>query len=253
MDFTLTAYRKYISAIKSSYKNISTFDDFFLFDKEPTSFCIIRHDIDRRPKKALDFAKIESELDIKSSYFFRTKPHVFIPAIIKQISDLGHEIGYHYESLSDMKGDIKKATIDFRHNLEKLREIVKIKTVAMHGAPLSRFDNRDLWKKSDQKKRLKEEFEILGEIYLDIDYTDIAYITDTGRNWLSSSSNKRDRVNSSIHCNFKDGNELYHNLINAHYPKLIFQTHPERWASNFPEFFLIFLQDKTINIIKQLI
>jgi hypothetical protein len=222
-----------------------------MFDKKPASFCIIRHDIDRRPKKALDFAEMESQLGIKASYYFRTKPHTFIPGIIKQISDMGHEIGYHYECLSDMKGDIKKAITDFRDNLEKFRKISKIKTIAMHGAPFSHFDNRDLWKNSNRKKQLKEKFEILGEVYLDIDYTDIAYITDTGRNWHSSSSNIRDKVNSSILCNFNDGDELYNNLINARYPKLIFQTHPERWSSNFPEFFSILLKDKAINAVKR--
>jgi len=39
------------------------------------------------------------------------------------------------------------AICDFERNLEKLRELYPVKTICMHGSPLSKWDNRDLWKR----------------------------------------------------------------------------------------------------------
>jgi len=47
-------------------------------------------------------ARLENELGIKATYFFRTIPHTFKPEIIKEIAGMGHEIGYHYENLSEI-------------------------------------------------------------------------------------------------------------------------------------------------------
>ncbi|MFC1885015.1 hypothetical protein ACFL2O_09605 [Thermodesulfobacteriota bacterium] len=253
MDFTLNAYKNYIKAIKSSCSNIYRFDEYLLADNKPGSFCIIRHDVDRRPKKALDMARLENELGIKASYYFRTKSHVFLPEIIKQVSALGHEIGYHYECLSDMKGDIPQAVKEFEKKLAKMQKIAEIMTIAMHGSPLSRFNNLDLWRDEDQRKILRERFGIAGEVYLDVDYTDIFYITDTGRNWSPSRSNKRDRVNSKSNLNLKNGDDLLQFFKKAKSKKIVFQVHPERWSKSLTEHIFYASGDYAANMIKRII
>jgi hypothetical protein len=40
-------------------------------------------------------AKLEAALGIKATYYFRTIPKTFKPEIIKEIVDIGHELGYH--------------------------------------------------------------------------------------------------------------------------------------------------------------
>ena len=122
----------------------------------PEKFILIRHDIDRRPRKALEMAILEREMGIRSSYYFRAKPHVFNPHIIKRISALGHEIGYHYECLSDTNGNIRMALNDFAYHLNRFRKIVPIKTIAMHGRPFKPYDNRDLWKNPVYRNKLHE-------------------------------------------------------------------------------------------------
>ena len=37
------------------------------------------------------------------------------------------------------------AICDFGRNLEKFRKFYPVKTICMHGSPLSKWDNRDLW------------------------------------------------------------------------------------------------------------
>ncbi|RJP36930.1 MAG: hypothetical protein C4548_15055 [Desulfobacteraceae bacterium] len=250
-DFTLLAYKHYLQAITSAYTNIYRFDAFFDLPEKPQKFILIRHDVDRRPHKALEMAQLEYDMRICSTYYFRAKRHVFKPQIIRQIADLGHEIGYHYESLSDADGDMTSALNDFEYDLKRFRKIVPVKTIAMHGRPFSPYDNRNLWKSPENIDKLHKKFAILGEVYLHIDYSDIAYITDTGRTWRSLEANKMDIVNSNINVDITDGNLLYQRLKNGDWPKAVFQIHPERWARHKSEFILQFIKDNLINILKR--
>jgi hypothetical protein len=252
-DFTFSAYRRYLGAIKSAYPFNLRVDEYFASEPRPQAFCIIRHDVDRRPRKALHMAKMESSMDIRATYYFRAKPHVFKPDIIKAIARMGHEIGYHYESLCDARGDMHAALNDFDENLAKFRKWVPVNTVAMHGRPLSPFDSRELWRSSDRKKLLLEHHQILGEVYLDIDYSNIAYLTDTGRNWSPWRANLRDRVDSMALPTLQGGEDLLQFLRSKTSSRVLLQVHPERWAESFPEYLLSFGMDCAINGIKKLI
>ena len=81
------------------------------------------------------------------------------------------------------------AICDFRLNLEKLRELCLVKTICMHGSPLSKLDNRDLWKRYSYR-----DFGIIGEPYVDVDFKEVLYLTDTGRRWDGDAFNMRDKV-----------------------------------------------------------
>ena len=65
--------------------------------------------------------------------------------VIKQIAALGHEIGYHYDDLSECQGDYQKAIQRFEKNLHYLRKFGPVTTMTMEGAPRSKYDNRMLW------------------------------------------------------------------------------------------------------------
>ncbi len=252
-DFTFNAYRHYLSAIKKSYPNILRFDDYFTFDPKPESFCLIRHDVDRRPHNALRMAELEHSVGLKATYFFRTKKHTFISDTISAIASLGHEIGYHYESLSDVRGNMEKAIEDFGKNLARLRTVVPVSTIAMHGRPLSAYDNRKIWEPAEQHSKLVSHYNLLGEVYLDIDYCDIAYISDTGRNWNPTKKNRRDVVDSQISLSFSNGQNLLNYLGHHPHPKLVFLTHPERWSENSIEYGIQYIKDKITNLIKDLV
>lgn len=251
-DFTLKAYAKYLELIKSSGLPFYTFHEYMSLgqDQLPSKFCLVRHDVDRKPENALAMAKLEASMDVKATYYFRTKSNTFVPSIIKEVVSLGHEVGYHYESLSDADGNIEEAVKDFRHNLSRLRELVPITTCSMHGRPLKPFDNRDIWKVEANHKLLVGELKLLGEVYLDIDYLDIAYINDTGRNWTSGESNRRDKVESNIMADFTSQEELIKALKSGVHEKMVFQIHPERWSDKPVEWFLQLSKDYLINIAK---
>jgi hypothetical protein len=101
--------------------------------------------VDRKPENALKMAELEHALGVCSTYYFR-HPHTFIPEIIEQVLSLGHEVGYHYEVLAKAKGDYEEAIGLFARELEEFRSLCDVRTICMHGSPLSRYDNRDLWK-----------------------------------------------------------------------------------------------------------
>jgi len=145
-----------------------------------------------------------------TNQYFRVVPESFDPVVIKEISGLGHEIGYHYEDLSmaarsmgvrnrdarssPLPGDLlEKGIAQFESNLEKLRELAPVKTICMHGSQLSKWDNRRLWEKYDYR-----DFGIAGEPYFDVDYSRVLYITDTGRSWNKRDASICDKVNSGF-------------------------------------------------------
>lgn len=190
----------------------------------------IRHDIDRLPKNALTMARIEAEKGLLGTYYFRTKPHVFKPEIIREIAALGHEIGYHYENMADCGGDPKKAIEDFKRNLDRLREIVPIRSICMHGSPMSKYDNRDLWKYYDYR-----DYGIEFEPYFDVDYSEVFYLTDTGRRWDGASVSIRDKVDQDAGKwpRYHTTADIIQALKEGTFPqKAMITIHPHRWHDN---------------------
>ena len=231
-DFTLSAYKQLISTLQAQGYFFQTFKGFIQNPKEKV--LILRHDVDRLPENALKMARMEDNAGIKASYYFRIVKKSYDENIIKKIAEMGHEIGYHYENLSEInclaqrrpstisrtygvnKGAKKDkrtenriehrenrkeelfelALEDFERNLEKFRKIYPVKTICMHGSPLSKWDNRDLWKRYDYR-----DYGIIAEPYFDLDFDEVFYLTDTGRRWDGAAVSVRDKVNSGT----KDG------------------------------------------------
>jgi hypothetical protein len=186
-DFTLHTLQLLLSTLKEQQYTFLTFAD-FIRNQAPKSI-ILRHDVDARKMSSLNCARLEKELGITGSYYFRMMPKSFQTNVIKEISDLGHEIGYHYEELCNVHGNYDLAIKLFEENLEKLRQIVPIETICMHGTPLSKYDNRLLWEKYNY-----HDFGIIGEPYFDINFKDVLYLTDTGRRWDGESVSIRDKA-----------------------------------------------------------
>jgi hypothetical protein len=64
----------------------------------------------------------------------------------------------------------------------------------------------------------------------DIDYDEVFYITDTGRSWINSDSNIRDKVASCFDINIKNGLHLIELILKNKLPdKIMLNVHPHRW------------------------
>ena len=168
-------------------------------------------------------------MGIRGTYFFRAVPESWDENIILQISKLGHEIGYHYENLTTCSGDMEAAIIDFKTNLNLLREIAPVSTICMHGSPTSRFDSKDLWKNYRYR-----DFDILGEPYFDIDFNKVYYLTDTGRRWDGHGVSVRDKVETSFNKRYHSSKQIIQAVENNDLPdQIMFTFHPQRWHNNY--------------------
>ena len=245
MDFTLDIYKKLLVSLKNRDSNFQTFDEYITAPKK--NVIILRHDVDLLPKNSLAFAQIQNDLGIKGVYYFRAVPESWDESIIKEIGLLGHEIGYHYESLTTTNGNIEKGIEDFTKNLELLRGIARISTICMHGSPASKFDSKDLWKTYSYR-----DWGIIGEPYFDVDFNNIFYITDTGRRWDGNKVSVRDKVSTTFELSFHNTNEIIESLERDKFPKnAMFTFHPQRWTNQILPWVKELVLQNTKNIIKK--
>lgn len=222
-DFTVEAYSELLKALIDAGYRAQTFKQYLQSPAHKT--VILRHDVDRRPLNALRFAKLEKDMGLESTYFFRIVPEVFKPSVIRAIAGMGHEIGYHYEDMDPAKGDPARAIVSFKKNLELLRKHAEVDTICMHGSPLSKYDNKDLWQ--DYSYR---DYSILGEPYFDLDYSKIFYITDTSRRWNDQGASIRDKVKSPFQYEIQSTWQLIELIREDALPQhLMINTHPQRW------------------------
>jgi len=248
-DFTIKKYTRLLNALRDQGYHFQTFEEFLT---RPISRSIVlRHDVDKRPQNSLRLAEIESDLGLKGVYNFRILPFSWDEKIIKEISALGHEIGYHYEDMALCQGNSEKALKSFEVNLQKLRDLVPVTTITMHGSPTSRHDSKDLWKHYDYK-----DFNLIGEPYFDVDFSKVLYLTDTGRKWDGAKVSIRDRVNNDQNLELsKKGYQIHStdDIIraaseNALPDSIMFTIHPQRWHNNK----LLWMQELILQNLKNL-
>ena len=227
MDFTLKSYKKLLIALKQANYNFITFEE-FCENKAADKFVIFRHDVDLKAENSLETAKIEYELGIKTSYYFRIVPQSNKAHIIRQIAELGHEIGYHYEDLSLFKGNENEAISHFEKQLAHFRQFYPVRTICMHGSPTSKIDNKNIWKSHNYRN-----FGIIGEPYFDVNFDEIFYLTDTGRTWDGERFSVRDKVKSAFDLHFKTTDDIINAAKSGVLPnKIMITSHPQRWTGN---------------------
>ena len=245
MDFTPNLYKTLLIAFKQAGYQFLTFQQ-FCEGRAGEKFVILRHDVDLKAENSLETAKIEHELGICASYYFRIIPQSNKPHVIKGIAAWGHEIGYHYEDLSLLNGNIEKAIEHFKNKLEYFRQYHPVKTICMHGSPSSKIDNKSIWQQYDYK-----DFGIIGEPYFDVDFNKIFYLTDTGRSWNGEKYSIRDKVQSTYNCHFKSTSEIIKAIQSGTIPqKIMITTHPQRWTNNVLGWIWEYLFQKVKNKVK---
>jgi hypothetical protein len=250
VDFTISAYKQLLETLLQHGFRLIPFADYF--DRPAGKFVILRYDVDARKENALKLAVIQNELGVRGSFYFRTVPQSFDKKIILQIAELGHEIGYHYETLSTCNGNIDEAYKEFCNNLDRFRELYPVKTICMHGSPRSQFDSRELWKKYNYK-----DLGIIGEPYMDVDFSKVFYLTDTGRRWDGYKVSIRDKI-PVYHDEwkmrglaFRSTMEVLQAAKNNRLPDQVMITmHPQRWHSHAAPWCQEFILQYLKNIIK---
>lgn len=246
-DFTVDKLRHLLESFKGSGYIITSFEEYLKSPKEKV--LILRHDVDKLPLNSLATAKMQAELGVKGTYYFRVTSGSYQPKIIKEIVKLGHEIGYHYEDLTITKGNVEKAYAHFKEWLAKFRTFYPVKTICMHGSPMTKWDNKDLWKQYNYK-----ELEIVGEPYFDIDFEKMLYITDTGRRWDGDKVSVRDKVKSQLTHSFKKTEDIINSIELGEISGPVMLTlHPQRWNNNSFAWWKELVLQNVKNVVKRII
>ena len=191
MDFTFAAYKKLMeSAANAGYQAI-TVREYLQGIRRPLTL-ILRHDVEWNPRWALAFAELEKGFGFRSTFYFRVDTKAFNLSIMRQLQDEGFEVGYHFNTLDRCGGDFNKAIALFERELNMLREAgIRVETVCSHGDPRVKkvgykVNNEIFFKDPDLRSRSG----LLGEAYLDIDFSSLTYLSDAGIRWNKARSTK---------------------------------------------------------------
>lgn len=125
----------------------------------------------------------------------------------------------------------------------------------MHGAPRSKYDGRDLWKKYDY-----HDFEIIGEPYFNVDFSKIFYLTDTGRRWDGFNVSVRDKIPVYQDQWVKKGlvfhttDDIIKAIDAGNFPeRLMMTTHPQRWTNKKGAWLKELLLQSAKNVVKSVL
>jgi hypothetical protein len=135
-EFTLDSYTTLLQYLREIY----TITPFCSASKTNVPSLILRHDIDYSIENALRMARIERNLEIKSTYFVLIKCEFYDAfedknvADLKEISKLGHEIGLHFEphQYRFYNQSMKKT---FKAEISQLEALLdeKVRSISRHG------------------------------------------------------------------------------------------------------------------------
>jgi hypothetical protein len=99
-DTSTHDYREFIEHLQASGYSLIPFAE---ADRTPSPFAVIRHDIDFDCELAYRIAAIETEMSVRSTFFFLISSESYNVAspknreFINKIRDLGHEISIHFD------------------------------------------------------------------------------------------------------------------------------------------------------------
>lgn len=211
-NFSLKNYKRSISTgISSGYKFFKLKDHNTAQDNELS--VLMRHDVDTQLLIAESMSKIENDLGVKATYFFRFHAHSYNPMkindarVIKRISDLGHEIGLHYEPdyYSMIDSSLENG---LKREIEILQEICKKEVVSVAPHEPTRTNSFRL--EDSIVKNLRLENQAYDKTIL-----------------------KNNKYISDSSCHWREGSMLFH-FSEKIYKNLYVLTHPYWWYESSP-------------------
>ncbi len=250
MTFSLGYYDAMLECIAASGRTILPAAEALELDGvRASTHCVLRHDVDRIPFRAMNMARVEQAHGVRATYYFRRSRNGSYPeAAILDIAGKGHEVGLHYETLSRCGGDIGLAMAAFRDDLAAFRKIAPCTTVSMHGAPLSRHNNQDLAAHFDLAS-----LALRGDAVVHMRKLDPTYITDTGGAWNAGARRNLRDVAGQVAADVPDLSRMdvavpFFAGIGG---LLYISCHPERWPTTIAGRAQVMMTDSLTNLLKR--
>ncbi len=145
-EFTYDEYRVLLDRMRRGRANLCFAD----FRKPVTErrFFLLRHDVDFTPAGALEMAAIEAKMDIRATYYFLLSGRFYnllsgrFASAPRQIADLGHEVGLHYDlqMLETVDGQSPRELLHQQADILSRLSGRPVRSIAMHNPSLSGAD-----------------------------------------------------------------------------------------------------------------
>ena len=87
---------------------------------------------------------------------------------------------------------------------------------------------------------------------IDIDFSKVGYLTDTGRRWNGKKLSVRDKVETPFDFYFRTTQQIIEN-VNKLPDQVMFTFHPQRWTNNPIPWFIELLGQNIKNQVKRII
>lgn len=173
MEFSYASYGRMLDLLRKNEYQISPYQETY-----HGKICVLRHDVDNDLEKALEFARMERELEVHSTYFILARSDFYNPfskknsEIIHQIHEMGHDIGLHFDEryLAGAKeNEISAAIAAETECMGRLLDM-EINSVSMHRPT---------------NKTLEADYRIHGIInsYSKKFFQEFKYVSDSRRHW----------------------------------------------------------------------
>ena len=188
-----TSYRHFLTSIKDE---IITCEDLSKIETIEKRYVVLTHDNDDKLNGIIKMATIENELGIKATYNILHTSKIFdysqkLIDIYKRLMDLGHNIGFHNDALTDYFYNKKTIDQSLSKPLNWLRKNgIKVVGTSAHGCARLYKDygvrNEQIWKESNRpnpqfKCVSLKDYDFLYESY---NFPYVAHLTDIYNRWL---------------------------------------------------------------------
>lgn len=229
-EFRIEDYEKICKSIYESKYKTYTLRQYFE-EKPKKDFIIMRHDVDYNIDDALKIAEIELSYGVNSTFFIRLNNRTTRKKI-NQLRNITSEIGLHYDALVKTNSEVKRALTIFRYQMKFLNSIIEVKTISPHGSSTKRTQNTELLEKMNLNQ-----FNLLGDAMISVDFEKIPYYTDAGRTWNLNKNKLNDFPNIVIkdYKYVDKSSELCSLISREYYDAFYLSSHPELWTSSFPQ------------------
>lgn len=185
MYFTYDSYRHLICLLREHNYNLT---DYYNYE-EVQHPCILRHDIDQSPVRALQLAKVETEMDVCSTYFVLLTSdfyNVFSAknrALLREIASMGHTIGLHFDEVTYFDSATAGPALPPEEHAEKLIGLIKTEAEMLSNALDLKIDAVSMHRPS--KFCLESDLKIPGIInsYGQKFFKGFKYLSDSRRRW----------------------------------------------------------------------
>jgi len=139
--YRLKNYTEFLKNLRDSLhiRVISLNDWLAKPEKDPNCILVLlRHDVDTDLNRARRMSDEEKKFNIPACYYFRNNAEHYsldeAAVLIKElVSSRIFEIGFHYETVSNTGGDVKKAIALFPKEVEKFQKIYPVRMISAHG------------------------------------------------------------------------------------------------------------------------